>query len=164
MTEWIRSWVLGLAGAALACALATELTPKGPVKSVIKTLCGVVMASALLGPLLEFDFPAYALNLSKARAEAAHVTEEAEIISSELDRRVIEGRLRAYILDKAAALGSGVTDALVTLRWSTDGYWYPVAVELDGPFHAGLSEAIAGDLGVGRGAQSWKDGGQGGPG
>ena len=157
MMEWIRSWIFGLVGAAMVCAVATELTPKGPVKSVVKTLCGVVLSAALLGPLLRFNVSDYALNLARARADAAAVTEAAGDISSELDRRVIEDRTRAYILDKAQTLGCAVTDARVTLQWSTEGFWYPVAVELDGAYDRRLSDAIAAELGVGRGAQSWRD-------
>ena len=157
MTEWIRTWVLGLAGASLFCAVATELTPKGPVKSVVRTLCGVVLASALLGPLLRFDFSGYALNLARARAQAAEVSAQAGEISAELDRRVIEARVRTYILDKAQSLGCAVSDARVTLRWSTEGFWYPVSVELDGTFDRQLSDDIAAELGVGREAQSWRD-------
>ncbi|MBR1497853.1 MAG: hypothetical protein IJ617_09525 [Oscillospiraceae bacterium] len=163
MTEWLRDWILGMVGASMVCAAAAELTPKGPVKGVVKTMCGVVLASALLGPLLRFDFPSYALHLARARSEAAAVTARAGEISSELDRRVIEERTRAYILDKAKALGSAVTDARVTLEWSTEGFWYPTAAELDGEYHRGLSELIAAELGIGRGAQTWKERGADGP-
>ena len=101
MIELIRNWVLALTGAAAFCAVATELTPKGPVKSVVRTVCEVVMAAALLSPLMEFDFPAYALNLARYRDGAAALTASGRETGAELNRRVIEQRLSAYILDKA---------------------------------------------------------------
>ena len=155
MIEFIRSWILGLTGAATVCAVATLLTPRGPVKGVTRTLCGVVMAAALLKPLIGFDFPAYSLNLSEYRARGAALTGQAEEISDALNRRSIEAELEAYILDKAQTLGAAVSGAEVTVAWSTEGYWYPVAAEIEGSYDAALSALIEGELGVSREAQTW---------
>ena len=157
MIELIRTWVLALTGAAAFCAVATELTPKGPVKSVVRTVCAVVMAAALLSPLLEFDFPAYALNLARYRDGAAALTESGRETGAELNRRVIEERLAAYILDKARSLGADVTEARVTLKWDTDGLWYPTAAEIAGNYHRALSDCIAAELGVPSEAQTWRN-------
>lgn len=155
MMEFIRNWILGLAGAAVFCAVATELTPKGPVKAVLRCVCGVVMAGALLSPLLDFDFPAYSLNLARYRASAAEVEAEAAEISGALNRRVIEEALEAYILDKAQTLGTPLADADVTARWSTEGVWAPVAAELNGRENETLSGWIEAELGIPREAQTW---------
>ncbi len=157
MIAAIRDWVLGLTGAALFCAVATALTPDGPVKGVVKTLCGVVMAAALLTPLFSFDFPSYALYLAEARRDAAEITVQAEEISDSLSRTIIAERLEAYILDKAAELGANVTEAEVTLQWSTEGAWYPSAVTLSGNYNAALSDCIEGELGIPQAAQTWRD-------
>ena len=157
MIELIRTWVLALTGAAAFCAVATELTPKGPVKSVMRTVCAVVMAAALLSPLLEFDFPAYALNLARYRDGAAALTEAGKALGGELNRRVIEERLAAYILDKALSLGVSVTEARVTLKWDAGGVWYPTAAEIVGNYSGALSDCIAADLGVPAEAQTWRN-------
>lgn len=155
MIELIRSWILGLTGAATVCAVATLLTPRGPVKGVTKTLCGVVMAAALLSPLIGFDFPDYSLNLSEYRARGDALIGRAEEISDTLNRRSIEAELEAYILDKAQTLGAAVSAAKVTVEWSTEGYWYPVAAEIEGSYDAALSACIEGELGISREAQTW---------
>lgn len=155
MIELIRSWILGLTGAAVVCAVATLLTPRGAVKGVTRMLCGVVMAAALLSPLLAFDFPAYSLNLSEYRARGDALIGRAEEISAAVSRRSIEAELEAYILDKAQTLGAALTAASVTVEWSTEGYWYPVAAELGGGYHAALSSLIEGELGIPREAQAW---------
>ena len=157
MIELIRTWVLALTGAAAFCAVATELTPKGPVKSVVRTVCAVVMAAALLSPLLEFDFPAYALNMARYRDGAAALAASGTETGRELNRRVIEERLAAYILDKARSLGVSVTEARVTLKWDADGLWYPTAAEIVGDYSAKLSECIAAELGVPAEAQTWRN-------
>ena len=156
MIELIRTWALALTGAAAFCAIATELTPKGPVKSVMRTVCAVVMAAALLSPLLEFDFPAYALNLARYRDSAAVLTESGKEIGGELNRRVIEQRLAAYILDKARSHGAAVTEARVTLKWDADGLWYPTAAEIVGDYSGTLSDCIAAELGIPAEAQTWR--------
>ena len=158
MIELIRSWILGLVGAAVVCAVATELTPRGPVKSVVRCVCGAVMAAALLAPLLELDYPDYALHLARYRTSAAEVTAEAKEISGALNRRVIEDTLEAYILDKAQTLGAALSGADVTVRWSTEGVWYPVAVELRGQENAALSAWIEAELGIPREEQRWSNG------
>lgn len=155
MIEFIRNWILGLTGAATVCAVATLLTPRGPVKGVTRTVCGIVMAAALLSPLIGFDFPAYSLNLSEYRARGDALIGQAEEISGTLSRRSIEAELEAYILDKAQTLGAAVAAAKVTVEWSTEGYWYPVAAELEGSYDAALSALIEGELGVAREAQTW---------
>ena len=160
MIEFIRRWILGLTGAAVFCAVATELTPKGPVKGVTRFVCGVVMAAALLGPLIRFDFPAYSLHLARYRAGAAQIVRGGKEISDALDRRVIEETLEAYILDKAQTLSAGIAGVRVTVRWSGEGVWYPEAAELDGSYNGALSDAIEAELGIPRAAQTWRRDGE----
>ncbi|MGN1002104.1 MAG: hypothetical protein ACI4PC_04980 [Oscillospiraceae bacterium] len=155
MISLIRSWILGLAGAALFCALATELTPKGMVKNVLTPLCGVVMALALVAPLLDFDFASYSLNLAKYRENAAALTASAEEISDSLSRTIIEENCETYILDKARSLGLTVSGADVTVRWSGDGYWYPVSAEIAGAYSGELSRLLEAELGIGGENQIW---------
>ena len=157
MIELIRTWVLALTGAAAFCAVATELTPKGPVKSVVRTVCAVSLAAALLSPLLKFDFPAYALSMARYRDGAAALAEAGRETGAELNRRVIEERLAAYILDKARYLGADITEARVTLKWDARGLWYPVAAEIAGDYSGVLSECIAAELGVPAEAQTWRN-------
>lgn len=156
MTELLRSWVLGMTGAAIICAAATLLTPEGRVKAVVRLLCGVVMASALLLPLMRPQLGDYGLNLSKYRTNAAQAAGEAENIKRSLDRKLIEAEMEAYILDKATALGAEVNGAHVALEWSTDGFWYPVGVEVQGEYCPGLSRLIEAELGVAVQAQQWR--------
>lgn len=155
MTDIIRQWVLGLAGAALFCAVMTELTPKGTVKNVVKVLCGMVMALALVSPLLKADVGTYALNMAKYRENALAVSGQGKEISDRLSRTIIEDECRTYILDKAASLGAQLSDAAVTLKWSSEGLWYPVGCTLTGQYDAALEKAISAELGIAPEAQEW---------
>lgn len=156
MIGQLRDWVLGLTAAALVCAVATLLTPKGAVKGVTKSVCGLVMGLALLSPLLRLDFSEYALALADYREQAADLTAQAGEVSNRLDRTVIAGELEAYILDKAAEQGAAVTAAKVSLRWSSEGLWWPEAATLDGAYHEGLAGVLEAELGIPRSAQTWR--------
>ena len=59
-------------------------------------------------------------------------------------------------MDKATALGAEVNGAHVALEWSTDGFWYPVGVEVQGEYCPGLSRLIEAELGVAVQAQQWR--------
>ena len=157
MTDILRSWILGLAGTAVICAVARLLTPQGRVKRIVELLCGVAMTVALLSPLLEPDLRDYGLHLSEYRAGAAALTADGETLRQSLDRSIIEEKLEAYILDKAQSLGADVTAAEVTMQWSTEGYWYPARALLQGPFHDRLSRLLEAELGIPESAQTWRN-------
>ena len=157
MIGFVRTWLLGLVGAAVFCALFSELTPPGPVKRVQRVVCALLLSAALLLPLRQLDLEAFALNAARSREQAAALTGSAEELSQRLNRTYIQAELEAYILDKAHTLGAQLSGAAFTLHWSSDGLWYPTEVRLDGPYHRGLSECIEGELGIPAEKQRWSD-------
>ncbi len=157
MTELLKNWIFGLVGAAVFCGLMTELCPKGSVKTVLKTLCGMVMAIALISPLLSLDMPSYSMNLAKYRREGEKIAAAGKESADNFSRTIIEEECRAYILDKGKALGAYVSDASVGLKWSGEGFWYPVECEIKGKYHSGLASAISGELGIGEERQEWTE-------
>lgn len=155
MTELLRDWVLGLAGTAAFCAVATMLTPKGRVRQVVQLLTGLLMALALLQPLLRPELGELSLDLSKYRAQAEQLTQSGQELRQSLDRSIIEEQTEAYILDKAQSLGAAVVGAKVSLQWSTEGFWYPTEVTLQGTYDAALSRLLEAELGIPAAAQRW---------
>ena len=156
MTDWIRSWILSLAGTALLCAAALRLTPEGRVKSVLRLLCGVCLTAALLSPLMTAALDSYPLELARYRAAADAAADAGTQARRDLDRAIIERETEAYILDKARAMGLPLRAAKVALRWSTEGFWLPERVELTGPYSEALARAVEAELGVPRRAQHWR--------
>lgn len=155
ISAFLGRWILGLSGAAIFCAVMGELCPKGTVKAVVKTLCGIVMVMAFLSPLLNLEPEDYSLNLAKYRAEGEKAASGGQAERDLLSRTIIEEECRAYILDKARGLGADVVDASVKLRWSSEGVWYPVECEITGSYHGGLASAISAELGIGEESQVW---------
>ena len=157
MTELLRSWILSLAGTALVCAAALRLTPEGRVKPVVRLLCGVCMAAALLSPLVGTALDTYPLELARYRARGAAIAGEGTAIRAGLDRDIIERETEAYILDKARSMGVPLTAVRVALRWSAEGVWLPEGAELTGPYSAALARLIEAELGIPQTAQNWSE-------
>jgi len=157
ITELLRKWILSLTGTALICAAALRLTPEGRVKRVVRLLCGVSMAAALLSPLMGTALETYPLELARYRAQAAAAAEEGTAIRAGLDRDIIEREMEAYILDKARSLGLELRGVHVALRWSTEGVWLPESAELTGPYSARLAQLMEAELGIPRSAQNWSE-------
>ena len=142
MTSALTDWVRALCGAAVICAAAMALCPDGRVKRVLRLVCGLVMACALLSPVLELDFDAYSSALSgygeAARAAAEGAQEEARLSS----RGVIEEECAAYILDKAEALGLAGCSADCSTMWQ-------IGVDVLAPYRRqGIASALTSGLAV----------------
>lgn len=158
MTGLLSGWIRAVCGAAVICAAALAVCPEGKVRRVLRLVCGVVMAAALLSPVAELDFDAYSRALARYGEEARRTAEGAQEEARELNRSVIEAECAAYILDKAEALGLAGCSASVRAEWSSAGYWVPRSCRVCCP--GGRSEALAAaieaDLGIPRSRQEWE--------
>ncbi len=161
MRELLRTWVLGLSGAALLGAFALALTPEGRVRRVVRLLVGVVLALALVKPLADFDWESYAVSLSVSRDAAALAVSGAEETNRRLERTLIEAECAAYISDRAARLGLRLESASVTAKWGDALCWYPYEATLrasaDGSARKALAEIIEAELGIPAGRLYWED-------
>ncbi len=158
MTAAAAAWVRAIAGAALVCAAALVVTPKGSVKGVLKLLCGVVLLLVVIKPVLKLDPARLSLDMADYRERASEIAGNAQENQNELDRRFIEQKFAAYILDKAKALGLRDVTAEVTVKWGED-CWYPYAAKLTGQppqrERTLLENAIEYDLGIPKERQYW---------
>lgn len=161
MTEAIQGWLLSMIGVALISAIASFFASSGSMKRVLKLIGGVAMAAALIAPLLKFDFAAYAGSLQLYNSSLSWDSAAAEDTENRLNRTIIESECSAYILDKAAQLGVPLSEARVTVQWSTDGVWYPYSVTLIQPNDAEKNTALSGiieaDLGIPSERQEWRE-------
>ncbi len=158
MSEILSSWIRALVGAAVFCAVALTLCPKGRAKRVLSTACACVMAIALLSPVAKVDMSSLSQAIGRYSAAARSVTQSAEDASQLYQRRVIERECEAYIMDRADALGIGVASVSVTLRWSSDGFWYPweCTICAGSGYSQALADIVEGELGIGPDRQNWE--------
>jgi len=160
MTETIRNWILSLGGAAVLGALALAITPEGPVRSVVRMLCGVVMALALISPLLRMDMDTYSLSLAEYREKVAGLTGSLEDTRDRLRRTIIEEECAAYIWDKAQELGIQAGQAEVAVKWGDD-CWVPweahMRFAVSGSQRSALSYILEAELGIPAERQYWNE-------
>ena len=157
MIEAIGKWIVGLAAAAMLCAFAREVTPEGRVRRAEGLVLSLVMLTALISPLTGLRLDEYSFGMAKYRDRAQEIAGAAEEISNSLSRTYIEDSCRAYILDKAEAIGCTVSDARVSLRWSSEGFWYPESAAIYGQYDARLARELEAGLGLAQGEQKWSE-------
>jgi hypothetical protein len=152
MSEVLRSWVIGLAGAAMVTAVAMTITPEGRVKKVVSLICGLVTILALVRPLADFDYLDFAKNIASYRQNAETFSSDVRDVNENLTRLIIEDKCETYILDKGKSLGMGDLAVTVTAAWSKDGYWYPSGAQLstnaDKESREKLCQSIEAELGI----------------
>ena len=152
------TWIRGVTAAAIISALALALAPRGPGRSALKLACGAVTVIMLIMPLKGFDIGRYAVFAARQRLSGSEIAERAEEDSLTVKSIIIEGRTRAYILDKAAELGIEAAQAEVELAVQ-EGTPYPAAVRLSGAADSEarvrLSEYLEGQLGIPGECQYW---------
>jgi stage III sporulation protein AF len=130
MTEALRSWIVGIAGAAMITAVAMTVTPEGRVKKIVSLVCGLMTVIALVRPIVGFDYRSFSEYLAQHKSEAEAFSSDIDSANENLTRRIIEERCQAYILDKGKSLGITDLEASVQLSWSVDGHWYPCGASL----------------------------------
>ncbi len=152
MTEALRSWVVGIAGAAMVTAIAMTVTPEGRVKRVVSLVCGLMTVVALIKPIVGFDYGSFSEYLAQYKSEAEAFSANIEATNENLTRRIIEERSEAYILDKGKSLGMTDLKAAIQLTWCVDGFWYPSGVSLetnaDETARQSLGRDIEAELGI----------------
>lgn len=161
MTEFAGSWVRAIAGAALICAVAFALTPKGKVKSILKLICGIVLICAIVNPVINKNLPDMSMDMSKYREQADEITNNAKDTKNSLSRTIIEDKLKAYILDKAKSYNAQLDSVSVSVKWGDEECWYPYEVSLTASIGEKekqlISNAIEADLGIPKERQYWSD-------
>jgi len=161
MTELIRTWILGLTAAAFLAAIAMALTPKGRPRAVVGLVTGLVTVLALIAPILEFDYAAYAQNVSAFEVSLEARNEAWEASQDNMTSLIIRERSEAYILDKAENLGLVGLDVEVATSRNAAGWHYPDRVWIVGEVSASqrsaLSEFLAGTFGIPAERQYWSE-------
>lgn len=155
--EDLGQYLLSVLVSAIICALAKSVSNEKTVPgAMIRLAAGIIMATAVLSPLLTLnpaDLPAISKDIAQ-EADAA-VTEGKEMAEQEMRSIIIE-RVEAYILDKAASFGA-VLDVEVLM--ASDGSNQPAGVILSGSISpyakSQLQSIIAEDIQIAKEYQQW---------
>ena len=153
--NFLRQWIFGILICALLVGFFEQLPLTGAMQKMVHFTGGLLLILSILQPIsgidlgeLSFDFAAY--EEAVAELEADYTEDRQQMLSSG-----IAERLRAYIEDKASALGLCV-QAVVSTEF-TDGIPYPKSVTLYGQENEALSDWITAELGIAKENQVWKE-------
>ncbi len=155
IVQTIGAYLIGVTAAALLYSLVCRLGSGKLVTSVIRMVCGVFMALAVIAPWakLEWRMPS---KLDGFQAEAEELAAQGEKTAREAMAQIINQKLRTYILDKAGSLG---LELEVEIVLSQEDVPTPVAVTLRGavsPYHKEiLGDYLLRELGISKEAQRW---------
>lgn len=152
----MKQWLTGAAAASILSAAALALCPKGRVRSVLRLVCGIVCALALLAPLRTVDITSLSAAMASYGQAAENVTRDGEEERKMLERTYIEEALAAYISDEAAALDLDPAYVTVTARWDEEGLaWYPWEAAIGCEENGALARIMEAELGIPAARQRW---------
>ena len=138
-----------------------HITPEGSIKKISGALCSAILVCAFLSDIRGTDFTAFFRETARYRENTEVILQNAENSRERLSRLVIEDECEAYILDKAAELGIVLHGAEVSARWSTEGFWLPESVTLEGVLSetqkTALTDIIETELGIKGERQLWRN-------
>lgn len=153
----INQYILSLICSALLLAVIKAIPFKSPqIKSSIQLISGIVMALAVLSPLLKLSIP----NLDQINeylyADAAAIIAEGEEQSHQAEKKIITEQLHKYILNKADSLDADIT---VEIHLSTKEPYVPMMITIRGnlsPYAQSIMISyLEEELGIGREDQRW---------
>lgn len=130
----MSEWVFSIIYMAAFCAVAMMLTPEGATKKTVGLVCAAAMIIAVISPLNTVNYSDFSIDIHKYKNEAEKLCETAANEEENLNRTFIEDKCKTYIMDKAASCGGNISSLTVDAQWSTDGFWYPETVYIEGSF------------------------------
>ena len=147
----IRQWLLGMACAGMAGALAQALAPEGGAKRVARLAGALVLLLATVNPLLKLDGGEVAAWAEQAGSLGEGYAQALEEENDFLYAAIIEQRTAAYILDKAEQLGMDC-QAEVSYEYDGQGVPYPYQAEIRGIWtqeqRSQLEQTLERELGI----------------
>ncbi len=127
--ELLKNWILNTTGAAVLSAICLSIVPEGRGKKAVALVCGMVTLLCLAYPLTDGSLSEIEGIIPDFRV-SDEISEKADETEQIVTRTVIEAELEAYILDKGEKAGVVIRSVDVSVRWNTDGYWYPTGAEI----------------------------------
>ncbi|MBQ4369573.1 MAG: hypothetical protein II784_01090 [Oscillospiraceae bacterium] len=131
MTQQIREWILGIAGASLIAGAAVSLLPKGKSANAARFAAGLLVLIMTAAPMVRLGGASMAELISEYKAGAGSYGSDIAEMGADITARIIQAEAATYILDKAKELG--IEDAEVrvfTRREEKSRLPYPYAAQI----------------------------------
>lgn len=125
----IRDYVLGIAAAAMICAVTLCFAEEGHTKPLMKLICGLILTFSIVRPVLNICQGNWEELGIDYRKEAEEAAEQGTLQAEKTVRELIKEQLEAYILDKAQAMDLQIQ---VDVTLSQETMPVPEAAEIRG--------------------------------
>lgn len=103
--EFMRDWVVAIAAVTMIIAVVSAITPKNSAGRAVM-LCGsVLMTVVLISPIKKLDVSALSEYSARFEKEVQYRAEQMSAQNEKLRKNIIEENMRAYILQRADAMG-----------------------------------------------------------
>lgn len=146
---WLRQYIGAIVCVSLICGIVLSLVQEQGAKTILKLVCGTVLAFSVVSPLVGFDLDTLWAGLNPDMVDSQAFTSEGENMARETMAQLIKQESEAYILDKAASLHAEVC---VEISVTDDSIPVPVAAKLTGPVSpyvkGQLETVLQKDLGI----------------
>ena len=154
----IKNYIISIVISAIICSVATALLgKKTAIGAVVQLLGGILLAVAILSPLVNISFRGIADYFDDLNADAQQFVMEGKNASDDSAAQIIKSRTEAYILDKANRMGLQIG---VEVELDEAKNWVPCGVVFTGtvsPYAKGvLGTYVEDNLGIIRENQKWK--------
>ena len=152
----LTQYILSVTAAAVLASILRTVAGEGAMGKLTKLLTGLFLAVTVLSPLVRLEIPDPSHWLEDYLADGDEAARAGEVMAKEYSVAIISEEIEAYILDKAADLGTALT-----VEVKLDDRGLPETVTLTGSVSPGhreeLSRMMLDELGVGEEAQIWID-------
>ncbi len=156
MMDALRQWLFSVVVISMLVSLVERWVPQGALGRITQFIGGLLLLLTILRPVAALKGVTWNWELSSYQSDIAAL-EESLSQSQQMAWEVgIQESTQAYILEKANALGVAC-NVEVEVETGADGVPYPVAVQLDVPYHQALGTYIAQTLGIGEEGQRWDE-------
>ena len=149
-----RLWLMGLMAVAVILTVLSTLFPEGSVKKIAGVTGALVLLLTILRGLTALDLGNLRLSYDDCAAQITRQMEAYRLQSAGDMESLIEERCGAYISEQAQTLGISCSPRVEATQ-TEEGIALPASVILDVPYHAGLAQIIAENLGIDEQNQKW---------
>ena len=149
-----RIWLIGLMAVSILLTVLSTLLPEGTVKKIAGVTGGLVLLLTLLRGIKRLDLADIRLSYENCSLQISSQMKIYEAESRQNMESLIQERCSAYISEQAQTLGLSCSPRVET-EWTEENIPVPVAVTMDIPYHAKLSELISENLGIDAKNQKW---------
>ncbi len=151
----LREYIFSVTGAAVICAVLTQLSAgAGKHSTMIRLLGGLFLTFTVIRPVADIrfdDWSDYTLYIQEDAQEAISAGED---FAGESLEAIIKQETQAYILDKASSLGAEITVEVIL-----DGESVPKEVYIQGEISpyakSKLQDILLEDVGIAKENQIW---------